>query len=422
MRVRSFTLGYHDLNDDIYHALRHHFPQEPMFPHLTMLRFVSDPRRGYRGLETFLSTSLRTLILSHPERTQEVVDQELAEILSRRTPRLSDLQVFCGADVHDERFERHVSDVVESLEFLKCISVAFGLTSRALNSLGSRATCQELFLHADNRLFYHDLLSSKFQFLRKLEIVSHISDPSALITFLNTLHSDNLRDLRIEFIPDKWRAGHSAQPPACDMKRMFKAVSKFHALLCLFVRYQGETSVTDEYVLDISTLSLLFRIRGLQKLYLARIPFRLTHDALVDIASMWSDIRSLMLGQDCSMPTGVTIEDLLPFALNCPALKRLGILIDTPDPILHSSKRPAAGRAHPSQLDWLDLGRSQVRYVEGLAIFVSGAFPRASINIAWNAPLTIRELIRRANELVAAFVHVGEQERAAATLHGLSSS
>lgn len=258
------------------------------------------------------------------------------------------------------------------------------LTLDALDHFASLPTLKYLSFEVSVPVALVDQFISTPLHFPALETVCFLTHWVNFESFGHLMHkisAPELQHLTIEFdTPEPFVQSRVPHPSAAHVDYLFAAIAKFPSLTMLEICQCGteRRSMWHDARIDRSILSQLFQLQNLDSIDLSLIPITLSSLDMGAIASAWPNLMFLNLG-DCAgrgVP-GIHIEDLVPFALQCPKLKTLGLSLKIPSP-----RKPQCELAvfqSTSALEQLYISDLGLRFSADDAVVLATLFPQARL-------------------------------------------
>lgn len=376
-------LACEDVNDDLHDVYTKLFVQ----PTLRVIQWLINP---YNSMS--IEKRYEDILVSLQNTTFPVLDKlELTRLDSFDSDRLEPggptniaseamLNLFSAKLSMQEL--KHLALVIDfvDLESMKAIASLPKLESLHFFTRALRAD-----QIAEAKLYFLD----KFPALKSLHLESLSADFSALIPCLDIIppSSHTLQLLRLQ----------SELPLANDRQQeispreLLRAVAPFRALQVLSVVSAASFGLGPPGVapLDGSALKPLFALHKLSELALGDIPLVLASSDIEDMARAWPKLQILRLGNISSSEVlqriadrvRLTVQDLLPFALHCPRIELIAVIMRYPDsPTAITSLAPRREVLTKSRLRYLFLrGVNEFVLDPAMAAFLAATFPDVQI-------------------------------------------
>ena len=285
-----------------------------------------------------------------------------------------------------------VSRAICSLTALTDVSVG-DLRPEALAHLATLPRLKYLsFKMLDAVHVGHPLPAASFQSLGQVRIYTRLEDVSPVAAFLRASTFPQLRSMSLSWDPSVGRDVRN--PSARSLALLFDALGDHLGLRSVSISPELVDYAAPESTVHIQHIHGLLRLRDLAELDMSKIPCALTPGDLTDCARACPKMRTLHLGDRVRrMLPRVEVQDLLPFAAHCPALRTLGLCMIIPAKSLGSAIRPPFGWQYRSQLESLDVGGTSVAFSPDVVCFLARVFPRARLHSSdYNTNLTLQQI------------------------------
>lgn len=288
-----------------------------------------------------------------------------------------------------------ISSTLCAMDHLVDVYVNSPLTVDALAHLGTLKSLTSLrFVVARSDLVTppRTLVGSAiFASLSVLKIETAAHDLGPLCSALRIFPSNRLLTLQLDldysFYAEHY--GHTSQPTAQSLRRLFDSLCRFKALETISIVFDAGVSLAPEFVVDGEVLAPLLGLPGIRHCDFGHLPLDLSSSFIKTLAESWKSLESLDLGaswargdimQDTLVTRwGVPVEHLLPFSVHCPNLTSLRVRLASSD----QSHLVVSGNAtlSASMLCSLHLCGSDIEDedIEPIASFVAFAFPQATV-------------------------------------------
>ncbi|KAG1869261.1 hypothetical protein C8R48DRAFT_631791 [Suillus tomentosus] len=164
-----------------------------------------------------------------------------------------------------------------------------------------------------------------------------------------------------------------------------RGLSQLYILLAHYVA--GESELVPAKQITFNTLAPLLSFPNLGTFQVMhKYPVNITLEEIEELACRWPSLESLTLNEEPLIMHDFTLDlrALIPFALHCPKLRRLGLFIDA-DP----SKIPPMLELKPfAALCFLSVGTSRAQDPEAVAAFLSHLCPpkcKLEVGVTWTS-------------------------------------
>lgn len=394
-----------------YASLMRHFPGSRLLPNLT--KFYSSNHDLSDHYPLFIHSTLTSLHIDDwgPLYTQPIVDT-----IHRCSESLKHLRLEVVWNWDDEtegvspEVSASVSRAISSLHALSSLS-AGRLLPETLVHLAGLPELEDLDFYVYDVGYADVVLHSptpyRFSTLRSLKLSCGTTEIASMITLMTYLSAPTLELLHISFhiwdlVPlDAPETQHQPrQPTEHQMIQLFSLLVKFTTLRSLEIYSDSYRLAHPNRGIPFDALHQLFGLQALEDLNLSDVPVRVQPHQIEHLATAWPNIRSLRLGEDMrgAIPV-VQVEDLVPFAVHCPKLTELGIVLRIPARSACLETNLPFERS-TSVLQNLRVGGSEVVFSSDVAAFVALTFPRASLNCSKRTITQCYEVLTQMNSTI----------------------
>lgn len=293
-----------------------------------------------------------------------------------------------------------ISSTLCAMDHLVDVYVNSPLTVDALAHLGTLKSLTSLrFVVARSDLVTppRTLVGSAiFASLSVLKIETAAHDLGPLCSALRIFPSNRLLTLQLDldysFYAEHY--GHTSQPTAQSLRRLFDSLCRFKALERISIVFDAGVSLAPEFVVDGEVLAPLLGLPGIRHCDFGHLPLDLSSSFIKTLAESWKSLESLDLGaswargdimQDTLVTRwGVPVEHLLPFSVHCPNLTSLRVRLASSDqshPVVSGNATLSASMLCSLHLCGSDIEDEDI---EPIASFVAFAFPQATVFNSWD--------------------------------------
>ncbi|GJE85071.1 hypothetical protein PsYK624_011480 [Phanerochaete sordida] len=385
-----------------------HYPGAQLLPHMTELMCSLEQDAKY--IRLFVTPILHTLELLHFRGPGISAAQAALQVPSVNAPEaIRHLTVALNPGepgIFDKPdYIKVVSLLVRSMRNLVTLQVD-SLDAAAIRHLASLPGLEKLdfAIGSSSRGVLTQPTPLAVPALRTAKLGVDWTEFPNLTLFLKRLVAPALVDLVLEYHVPEFSRSPTVQRPSTDhLDDLFTTLTRFRTLESFRIAQKGEKHHSFWYVAyaDSTILSRLYVLEKLKTLDLCLVPCQIEASDLEDIATAWPSMVNLRLGDKASADScGIIVEDLLPFALHCPHLQALGLMIDSPPPEV--PRRFAQMRSR-SALEELYVGDHHVELSpEDVAVLVT-LFPRISGGDDWvdRTMQAMLRLLERERELLS---------------------
>ncbi|KAJ7495524.1 hypothetical protein FB451DRAFT_1121975 [Mycena latifolia] len=373
-RIKSLVC----LNDaHIYGSLRMSFPRDFFCPNLQALTWSADSDEAFPEIFMFLAPRIRQINLALGFYNPDMTHLSLLPVLGRKYPHLTHVRIGGNTwgGTYDQHLLRCIADFVRNLTCLEVLSLPM-LDRETFQHIAQLPSLSSLLLR-DAAGFIPDPRSSTepgFTGLRSLQIDT--ISPQFMTAFLRRMTSTPLSsfDVTLDPLPDT--------PYLPDVYAALETHCSHSALRSIDIscvngdnRDHGDIHV---HTITGPILRHLFRFTNLTEVCLApSTGFDLDDGTVIEMARAWPSIERLELvapAYRADLPNQrVTLAALPVFALHCPHLEFLHILLDA------SVVPDTAGTPHTQEaLIGMDVGYSTVSNASSVTVFLAAVFPKLS--------------------------------------------
>lgn len=307
--------------------LHKHYPEPVIFPKLHRLRISEKAWEHHFGL--FMSPALQAVELTGADHQAST---ELINALDLATDVCDIRELYIETHGGEAWFGELSPPVVDTLSRvllrqtrLERVKLPSDISKQALTHLAHTPSLELLAIDFYGAEYEGILQASPTPaiFPRLTELclkVANMHDVTrgTLLSFLDALTSSSpLRKLTLIFFT----------PPADTSKLLsdlFSIISKFASLTHCKLRYSSRRG-WDEGIISPAMLEPLYRIEGILRLELLRIPVHVSPDVLRKMAAAWPQVERIELGQGNKTSTSdIGLEDIAPLVDSCPRLEYFG--------------------------------------------------------------------------------------------------
>lgn len=361
---------------EVLHTLWNYRARKPLFPSLLWLSFEIFSRTNHPLV--FLSNHLRSLKLPSKDTCIPGNVESFLEAVVTVSPRLQELDLgnAKGAPVLESSTLSSLVCRMNSLRHLSCGWRA--LEPQAILHLASLPSLRVLHIRNPADYILQCLLSVPAKSFPLLQHLSLRAPPfTACATLLTHLRPHELVSVTLtcETLPNAREVEQYfwALRNSCSTS-VFRCVTLADHYIPSWNFSILDTPDADDRLFTSTVFAPLLGFENLTTLEIClSFPFKLSNDDILDMAIAWPKLQCLQLGsvRGWKQESHVTFDGLVPLAIHCPDLERLGLTINGTE-LPNTSE--LAYVPH-NKLTHLHLGSSIITDADVVAAFLLKLFP-----------------------------------------------
>ncbi|EKM58448.1 uncharacterized protein PHACADRAFT_207269 [Phanerochaete carnosa HHB-10118-sp] len=374
-RVRELRLSWLDEEDEsychidfsVYRFLRDHSPFEFLFPNLQELSCYDSI---LEVLDLFIGPSVKSLTVGG----EEDISPGIFSIIVKHGQQLCELRLLDYIDLDDEDAIEAASRALSSLNGLTTLKWNCSVPEDALLHLARLPTLTNLTCALSDTTSW-DLLANHehaFSSLHKLVLLVSPRQLQHATSFLSSISPRLLVQLEICI-----GLGCAFDRPASldigAFTTLLASISRIHTLISLELK----TSPSSPAIPG-TALSPLFDLSNLRRFHTDGFPFTFVPADIHAMSKGWRKVQKLRFSSSLNGSSTLSLNDLLPFAANCPDLTLFAMRVSG------SPSTPTQMSCNPqSSLKLLDIGGDVAEHTEGCSAFLSRVFPHVRLE-SWS--------------------------------------